>query len=203
MAGFVDVVCYFFFSSRRRHTRLQGDWSSDVCSSDLLAMDMLEQNPELLSIMPGNTNAQPLTYNKGGMMNINEMIRPISMQNGGDPVQERKDMMQKAMTLKEGQRRADMATGDPEMETASTYGNMNMEEFEKLAITIAQQQGDSSEENIRQIMRQLSAVLPSLQQDMSNERRSPIASGISSLIDMFGLNKKTNLDRDVSQYRVK
>src|SRR2546426_7011587 len=27
---------YFFFSSRRRHTRLQGDWSSDVCSSDLL-----------------------------------------------------------------------------------------------------------------------------------------------------------------------
>src|SRR5256885_9507414 len=32
------VVCrvvIFFFSSRRRHTRLQGDWSSDVCSSDL------------------------------------------------------------------------------------------------------------------------------------------------------------------------
>src|SRR5215467_4801701 len=26
---------FFFFSSRRRHTRLQGDWSSDVCSSDL------------------------------------------------------------------------------------------------------------------------------------------------------------------------
>src|SRR5256885_11996282 len=24
----------FFFSSRRRHTRLQGGWSSDVCSSD-------------------------------------------------------------------------------------------------------------------------------------------------------------------------
>src|SRR5256885_11943623 len=28
-------VFLFFFSSRRRHTRLQGDWSSDVCSSDL------------------------------------------------------------------------------------------------------------------------------------------------------------------------
>src|ERR1039457_5758363 len=26
---------FFFFSSRRRHTRLQGDWCSDVCSSDL------------------------------------------------------------------------------------------------------------------------------------------------------------------------
>src|SRR5206468_5154484 len=26
---------YFFFSSRRRHTRSDRDWSSDVCSSDL------------------------------------------------------------------------------------------------------------------------------------------------------------------------
>src|SRR5256885_500325 len=31
------VMRRFFFSSRRRHTRLQGDWSSDVCSSDLPA----------------------------------------------------------------------------------------------------------------------------------------------------------------------
>src|SRR5690242_319236 len=28
---------FFFFSSRRRHTRLTCDWSSDVCSSDLAA----------------------------------------------------------------------------------------------------------------------------------------------------------------------
>ena len=35
-------MIFFFFSSRRRHTRLQGDWSSDVCSSDLmLAADTL------------------------------------------------------------------------------------------------------------------------------------------------------------------
>src|SRR6266478_3776533 len=27
--------CFFFFSSRRRHTRFDCDWSSDVCSSDL------------------------------------------------------------------------------------------------------------------------------------------------------------------------
>src|SRR5260370_2136248 len=32
---------YFFFSSRRRHTRFKCDWSSDVCSSDLI---MLPQN---------------------------------------------------------------------------------------------------------------------------------------------------------------
>src|SRR5256885_3845988 len=39
-AASIGIVCLlvaliFFFSSRRRHTRLQGDWSSDVCSSDL------------------------------------------------------------------------------------------------------------------------------------------------------------------------
>src|SRR5256885_6416867 len=34
--------CVFFFSSRRRHTRLQGDWSSDVCSSDLRRMKRCE-----------------------------------------------------------------------------------------------------------------------------------------------------------------
>src|SRR6266513_4861796 len=31
----VDVFIFFFFSSRRRHTRSKRDWSSDVCSSDL------------------------------------------------------------------------------------------------------------------------------------------------------------------------
>src|SRR5256886_2808691 len=30
---------FFFFSSRRRHTRFDCDWSSDVCSSDLLSAD--------------------------------------------------------------------------------------------------------------------------------------------------------------------
>src|SRR5256885_5731600 len=33
----IVIFIFFFFSSRRRHTRLQGDWSSDVCSSDLMA----------------------------------------------------------------------------------------------------------------------------------------------------------------------
>src|SRR5256885_10851523 len=36
--------CVFFFSSRRRHTRLQGDWSSDVCSSDLLTLGLRQIN---------------------------------------------------------------------------------------------------------------------------------------------------------------
>src|SRR5256885_2481574 len=36
----LHVSMFFFFSSRRRHTRLQGDWSSDVCSSDLISKYM-------------------------------------------------------------------------------------------------------------------------------------------------------------------
>src|SRR2546427_8774255 len=32
----IVVVFFFFFSSRRRHTRFDCDWSSDVCSSDLV-----------------------------------------------------------------------------------------------------------------------------------------------------------------------
>src|SRR5256884_3712999 len=34
---FLQFVLFFFFSSRRRHTRCSRDWSSDVCSSDLLS----------------------------------------------------------------------------------------------------------------------------------------------------------------------
>src|SRR6266536_1064323 len=34
---------YFFFSSRRLHTRSTRDWSSDVCSSDLLRMPPLDR----------------------------------------------------------------------------------------------------------------------------------------------------------------
>src|SRR5574337_514314 len=48
---------FFFFSSRRRHTRLSGDWSSDVCSSDLrtpISRAPLDKNP-----MPGHLSELP------------------------------------------------------------------------------------------------------------------------------------------------
>src|SRR5258705_7511142 len=35
----ISSITLFFFSSRRRHTRCLSDWSSDVCSSDLLIVD--------------------------------------------------------------------------------------------------------------------------------------------------------------------
>src|SRR3712207_7748941 len=38
---YMFLVCLFFFSSRRRHTRYWRDWSSDVCSSDLHLLPLL------------------------------------------------------------------------------------------------------------------------------------------------------------------
>src|SRR6266496_4907702 len=52
----IEFVCFFFFSSRRRHTRSLRDWSSDVCSSDL---DLADELP----YMQPNTSVQILSVN--------------------------------------------------------------------------------------------------------------------------------------------
>src|SRR5438093_8745120 len=54
LAGLADVVD-FFFSSRRRHTRLVSDWSSDVCSSDLLRNYARLLRQEALATVAMNT----------------------------------------------------------------------------------------------------------------------------------------------------
>src|SRR2546428_1360231 len=46
LCGFIVWISFFFFSSRRRHTRSDRDWSSDVCSSDL-------QQPRGTKHLPG------------------------------------------------------------------------------------------------------------------------------------------------------
>src|SRR2546429_4021994 len=47
------MTLMFFFSSRRRHTRCSRDWSSDVCSSDLLyAMTHSEMFKAGISVAP-------------------------------------------------------------------------------------------------------------------------------------------------------
>src|SRR5256885_235980 len=65
-----SFIFFFFFSSRRRHTRLQGDWSSDVCSSDLASRRSLDSSafspwPPCTSISPTSsakaTSAAPTT----------------------------------------------------------------------------------------------------------------------------------------------
>src|SRR5256885_4489549 len=47
-------VLFFFFSSRRRHTRLQGDWSSDVCSSDLASINLDHTMRSRASVKPSD-----------------------------------------------------------------------------------------------------------------------------------------------------
>src|SRR5699024_11399740 len=47
---------FFFFSSRRRHTRSKRDWSSDVCSSDLSFTDTLSASAMC-----------PISYSKGSL----------------------------------------------------------------------------------------------------------------------------------------
>src|SRR5256885_13979232 len=57
------LIVEIFFASRRRHTRLQGDWSSDVCSSDLWiagqANWISQRHPEVRSPYQGPRSLSP------------------------------------------------------------------------------------------------------------------------------------------------
>src|SRR6266478_896018 len=60
----------FFFSSRRRHTRFDCDWSSDVCSSDLVNLTLQCAKDLtfvlLLTLVPLKILASSLTFGSGG-----------------------------------------------------------------------------------------------------------------------------------------
>src|SRR6266446_9711540 len=71
---------FFFFSSRRRHTRLQGDWSSDVCSSDLEfidsrwfqgIIDTFAQDSKIIAVNPMSPKEASWGY---GLSNDNKEI---------------------------------------------------------------------------------------------------------------------------------
>src|SRR5256886_17702033 len=55
----ISSICrsgfFFFFSSRRRHTRFDCDWSSDVCSSDLILLDAKKN----LLVLPVTVSLSP------------------------------------------------------------------------------------------------------------------------------------------------
>src|SRR5437868_7551215 len=46
-----SLIFFFFFSSRRRHTRSKRDWSSDVCSSDLIVKHAARRVEHLVLIL--------------------------------------------------------------------------------------------------------------------------------------------------------
>src|SRR2546426_10565782 len=70
----LSLYIFFFFSSRRRHTRLQGDWSSDVCSSDL--RDRTERMSQALRRRPlGVVDAHADTPPGGAIRTVRNTTR--------------------------------------------------------------------------------------------------------------------------------
>src|SRR5437016_14601416 len=61
------VYFFFFFSSRRRHTRLVSDWSSDVCSSDLIEpfFDTTNKQYPAMASWPEKAKLLPTDYANG------------------------------------------------------------------------------------------------------------------------------------------
>src|SRR5690606_40071592 len=60
------TVFVFFFSSRRRHTRFSRDWSSDVCSSDLLLGRGKQRCPSSQLKLSGHLDASQAALRAGG-----------------------------------------------------------------------------------------------------------------------------------------
>src|SRR5256885_5210921 len=69
-----DCNCFFFFSSRRRHTRLQGDWSSDVCSSDLFVIMPQMPSYRLLRIPLGTARRDAGADRKSTRLNSSHLV---------------------------------------------------------------------------------------------------------------------------------
>src|SRR2546426_10025294 len=87
---------FFFFSSRRRHTRLQGDWSSDVCSSDLEIAEPLPDQPPVL--VHEDTEPSGVPHGEIGRASCRE-----SVDLGGRRIIKKKKIRQQNMPTKYGQ----------------------------------------------------------------------------------------------------
>src|SRR3989475_929573 len=80
----IGFFCFFFFSSRRRHTRFDCDWSSDVCSSDLDAPGFVSNrvlmpmiNEAIFCVMEGVATPEAIdTVMKLGM---NHPLGPLAL----------------------------------------------------------------------------------------------------------------------------
>src|SRR5207248_9736098 len=66
----------FFFSSRRRHTRSYGDWSSDVCSSDLARL--------LYTVACANDGSESGVFYFDGARGARVQVNPLGMDEPGD-----------------------------------------------------------------------------------------------------------------------
>src|SRR5438445_12359774 len=66
---------FFFFSSRRRHTRYWRDWSSDVCSSDLMPTN---SPPRLTKSGPHSDSSRPESGHAAATFPQRKWLRPAN-----------------------------------------------------------------------------------------------------------------------------
>src|SRR5690625_7987956 len=111
--SFVDL--FFFFSSRRRHTRWPRDWSSDVCSSDLnVAVGhgaVLHRRQGLAARAPG---APARLDAARGVRSEERRVGKECRSGGGPDGQKERDAGGKVTTQRHVEGGADEATSDKE-----------------------------------------------------------------------------------------
>src|SRR2546430_4683646 len=73
------TVAFFFFSSRRRHTRFDCDWSSDVCSSDLV-LDLVAYDARYLATEAASAQARQVIANAAADIPPGPPGRPMIIQ---------------------------------------------------------------------------------------------------------------------------
>ena len=121
----------------------------------------------------------------GGMMNMNEMIRPLGYAEGG--FENRMAMLRESMRDDENQ-------------------TMKAPDITGVAIRIAKQQGDTSEDNINLVIKQLESLVPSLMKTMKDQLTPTSTKGIQSLrdtlLEMFGKKSDPVENRNVGFGRV-
>src|SRR5207245_3738832 len=100
-----EALSFFFFSSRRRHTRCYRDWSSDVCSSDLFRSCPADRIATALAILSAgqllNTAAGPLgqVINQIGRASCRERVEDAV---GAGVVRERQEASSQGQGGEEG-----------------------------------------------------------------------------------------------------
>src|SRR5260221_8510825 len=91
----ISIVSVFFFSSRRRHTRSLCDWSTEVCSSDLMVRIRAEvKKKRERALRPAVNHGKPLPAvchvrkpSCNGDMSLSELARYLS-RNGKQSVKQ-------------------------------------------------------------------------------------------------------------------
>src|SRR5690606_40149585 len=72
------LLAHFVSSSRRRHTRFSRDWSSDVCSSDLLSTGAVQGVPMLAKAREKLNLIRPSAWSSIGSFPFPPKSRPMS-----------------------------------------------------------------------------------------------------------------------------